>query len=109
MEHLLSVEQLAAVLHKSPASIRSDASRKPASLPPICRLPGTKRLLWRRPDVDAWLALFVAPVTLGVPMALAQLPNRTEATRKRRRGRPTKSEQLARQRLAPTAATQPNA
>lgn len=53
---LLSVEDLAAVIHKSPASVRSDASRNPSALPPICRLPGNKRLLWRLVDVQNWLA-----------------------------------------------------
>ena len=49
-------EQLALCLHKSVASIRSDATCNPCSLPPLCRLPGTKRLLWRAEDVDLWLA-----------------------------------------------------
>ena len=59
MQTLLSVEQLSVCLHKSVASIRSDASRNPLALPPICRLPGTKRLLWRADDVEAWLAKHV--------------------------------------------------
>jgi hypothetical protein len=58
-DQILTVEQLGALIHKSPASIRSDASRKPEALPPICRLPGNKRLLWRREDVLAWVARFV--------------------------------------------------
>ena len=45
MKSLLSVEQLSVCIHKSVASIRSDSTRNPQSLPPICRLPGTKRLL----------------------------------------------------------------
>jgi hypothetical protein len=56
---VLSVEQLAKIVHKSPSSIRSDASRNPGALPPICRIPGTKRLLWRIEDVQAWLAAHV--------------------------------------------------
>ncbi|RST45845.1 DNA-binding protein, partial [Variovorax sp. DXTD-1] len=95
METLLSVEQLAAVLHKSPASIRSDASRKPASLPPICRLPETKRLLWRRPDVDAWLASFVGGKSAPSLVDSAQQLNVVSTNK---RGRPTKSEQVRRAR-----------
>ena len=53
---LLSVEQLSQLMHKSPSSIRSDASRNPEALPPICRLPGNKRLLWRIEDIAAFLA-----------------------------------------------------
>lgn len=84
MQTLLSVEQLSACLHKSVASIRSDASRNPESLPPICRLPGTKRLLWRAEDVDNWLAQHVLS-----PAAKEQL--QPEAS-PRRRGRPRKTE-----------------
>lgn len=78
---LLTVEQLALCLHKSVASIRSDATRNPCSLPPICRLPGTKRLLWLAEHV----------ISQGLDdraVKSADMP---------RRGRPTKAEQLARQ------------
>jgi hypothetical protein len=82
---VLTVEQLGELIHKSPASIRSDASRNPSALPPICRLPGTKRLLWRLADVQSWLASHVEkqagygsiiPVMQDVP---------------RKRGRPRKT------------------
>lgn len=78
MKNLLSVEQLAVFLHKSVASIRSDATRNPQSLPPICRLPGTKRLLWRAEDVESWLQQYVTRPDLGLAVA------------PRKRGRPRK-------------------
>jgi len=53
---LLTVEDLADLLKRSPATIHSDVHRKPEALPPSFRLPGTRRLLWRREDVDQWLA-----------------------------------------------------
>lgn len=84
---ILSVEQLAILIHKSPASIRSDASRKPQALPPICRLPGNKRLLWRSEDVMAWIAQFVQRDPITYPAEnplLVKLP--------RGRGRPRKTE-----------------
>lgn len=82
---LLSVEQLAHLMHKSPASIRSDASRNLASLPPICRLPGCKRLLWRIEDVREWLAGCVQPSV--------KEPEQTEAfaLSPRKPGRPRKT------------------
>lgn len=86
---LLTVDQLAQCLHKSVASIRSDSTRNPQSLPPICRLPGTKRLLWRIDDVERWLAQHVAGEH-GTPCLQEEA--------KPRRGRPTKAEQVARQR-----------
>ncbi|WP_081601618.1 hypothetical protein [Thiobacillus denitrificans] len=92
MQALLTVEQLSKYLHKSVASIRSDATRNPASLPPICRLPGTKRLLWRIEDVEGWIAQHIH----GKSAALAALSASDNARPKR--GRPTKAEQVARQR-----------
>lgn len=96
MNALLTVEQLSAHIHKSVASIRSDATRNPASLPPICRLPGTKRLLWRIEDVDGWIALHIQRDS-GVASIPADLD-------RPRRGRPTKAKQVARrQQLAGVA------
>ena len=92
MKALLTVEQLSSYIHKSVASIRSDATRNPASLPPICRLPGTKRLLWRIEDVEGWIAQHVH----GKSAALSVQSARDDARPKR--GRPTKAEQVARQR-----------
>lgn len=89
MQDLLTVDQLSTYLRKSVASIRSDVTRNPQALPPICRLPGTKRLLWRVEDVEAWLAVHVVGselVALGVEHERA------------RPGRPTKAAQIAKQR-----------
>ncbi|PRE16526.1 hypothetical protein C6P72_24470 [Burkholderia gladioli] len=91
MKSLLTVEQLSQYLHKSVASIRSDATRNPQSLPPICRLPNTKRLLWRIEDVECWLASHVHGVAPPTVRAGAE-------SRQPRRGRPTKAEQVARHR-----------
>jgi len=51
----LGPEELARILHKSPATIQAEASRKPGGLPPRLMLPGTNRLLWRRTAVERWL------------------------------------------------------
>jgi hypothetical protein len=91
MQALLTVEQLSVYIHKSVASIRCDATRKPHSLPPICRLPSTKRLLWRMEDVERWLA---EHVDAGGNSGIVDDTN----TRRPRRGRPTKAEQIARSR-----------
>lgn len=95
MKALLTVEDLAEHLHKSVASIRSDSTRNPKSLPPICRLPNTKRLLWRVEDVEHWLALHVQG---GEHLGRHDIPA-PEGSRTPKRGRPTKAEQIARQRL----------
>lgn len=98
MKALLTVEQLSAYIHKSVTSIRSDVTRNPASLPPICRLPGTKRLLWRIEDVEGWLALHVRGEAASIVVSPA-----TDNS-KPKRGRPTKAEQVARQRQATVGA-----
>lgn len=81
----LTVEDLACRWHKSPVTIRSDACRAPHALPPLCRLPGLKRLLWRLVDVEAFEAGHV----------VTSMPPESSAFG-RRRGRPTKAEQMRR-------------
>jgi hypothetical protein len=88
MQALLTVDQLAEHLHKSAASIRSDATRNPQSLPPICRLPNTKRLLWRVEDVEQWIARHVGGDEVDDARTQPQ-------PMKRRRGRPSKAESVA--------------
>ncbi|MBU4626341.1 DNA-binding protein [Pseudomonas sp. BF61] len=92
MQALLTVDQLSAFLQKSAASIRSDVTRNPQALPPICRLPGTKRLLWRVEDVEAWLEEHV------VGNEFAKSGGEIERARS---GRPTKASQIAKQRSYP--------
>lgn len=90
MKALLTVDDLSGYIHKSVTSIRSDVTRNPHSLPPICRLPGTKRLLWRAEDVERWLADHVSDSiereTTAVSGAVPAKP-----------GRPTKSQQIKKQ------------
>lgn len=81
----LTVDDLAARWHKSVATIRSDASRAPRSVPPICRLPGSNRLLWRLVDVEIFEQ---SAVQTSPPIA--------KGSQGRRPGRPTKAEQLRR-------------
>lgn len=83
---LVSVEQLSLLIHKSPSSIRSDASRNPNALPPICRLPGNKRLLWRTEDI----ATFFASCVHQLPAPFT--PSILASNEPKRRGRPRKTE-----------------
>lgn len=82
---LVSVEQLSVLIHKSPASIRSDASRNPSSLPRICRLPGTKRLLWRAVDISTFFATAVE-----LQNGFASSTTVSVSHEQKRRGRPRK-------------------
>lgn len=78
----LTVDDLAVRWHKSVATIRSDASRAPHTVPPICRLPGSNRLLWRLVDVELFE---LSAVQTPLPVVKSPTP--------RRPGRPTKAEQ----------------
>lgn len=52
---LLGINELSAVLHRSPKTVRSDVTRRPETLPPRVRVPGGRKVLWRAQDVAAWL------------------------------------------------------
>jgi predicted DNA-binding transcriptional regulator AlpA len=51
----LDVNQIGELLHKTPGTIRMDASRHPHRLPPRLRIPGSRTLLWLESDVQEWL------------------------------------------------------
>lgn len=84
-------EHLGQLLHRSPVSLQADFSRKPASLPPAHRPPGTKQPIWLLTEVLTWLANQPAKVPASAPVkALEAL----EA--KRGPGAPTKAERVKR-------------
>jgi hypothetical protein len=86
---LITVEQLSKKIHKASSSIYSDLIRNPKSLPPIFRITGSRRVLFK--DVDLWLQ--------GLDQnSINTLPNVPIEPVHRKRGRPTKSEQLTRAR-----------
>lgn len=83
MEKLLTVKTLAILLGRTEGAIRNDLSRKPQQLPPPIRIGGLVR--WRKSDISNWLDL------------LAKRQHNCVVERpKRKRGRPTKAEQLER-------------
>lgn len=51
----LGVDEIAALLHKTPRTVREDARRRPHSLPPRLRIPGSDRMLWLESDVAEWI------------------------------------------------------
>jgi hypothetical protein len=51
----LGPRELAAILHKGVDTIKTDARRRPETLPPKLKIPGSNRLLWLESDVVAWL------------------------------------------------------
>jgi len=98
---LLTLSQLCPLLHRKPATVYSDiASGRFDRLPPILRLPGQRKLLWRKQDVLDWIERHVQPAraiadaqTGGTkrPQGLAAATSQA-----RQVGRPTKRQQLER-------------
>jgi predicted DNA-binding transcriptional regulator AlpA len=85
---LLDVSDLAKILKTSRKSIYVRSSQNPGELPPRIKLPGSRVLRWHPQVVRRWLeeqAGITQPVEFSPPP-------------KRRPGRPTKEEELARQR-----------
>jgi predicted DNA-binding transcriptional regulator AlpA len=53
---VLGLTEVAALLGRSPETLRKDLRRNPAAVPPRLRIDGTRLLRWRAQDVEAWLA-----------------------------------------------------
>lgn len=62
IQQLLTLDELAQMLGRSPDTIKKDMRRNPDAVPPRLVLPHTRLLRWRLCDVDAWLEQFVQVV-----------------------------------------------
>jgi hypothetical protein len=54
-EALLTTDDLARLLSKTPTAVRIQLHRNPDALPPVLRIPGTQGLRWDPRDVEKWL------------------------------------------------------
>lgn len=52
---MLRAEDLAPLLGRAASTIKTDARRRPESLPPRLRIPGSNRLMWLESDVVEWI------------------------------------------------------
>lgn len=64
--NLLDLDDFAALLGRSPETIKKDLRRNRLAVPPRVHIPGTRLLRWRMTDVEAWLASNVELRTGGV-------------------------------------------
>jgi len=62
---IVGPEYLVPLLHRTIATIKVDARRKPESLPPRLRIPGSVQLLWVEADVIDWINSMRAPKTVA--------------------------------------------
>lgn len=99
IQPLITVEELAQFIRKSVASVYSDLHRNPASLPPIIRLPGSRRVLFDRSAVEAWIASHTTTtLKASTDSDSRMLPGNPPLVQKgasRPRGRPTKASVVA--------------
>jgi hypothetical protein len=58
---LLTLDDLAALLVRSPNTIRKDMWRNPTAVPPRMILPNSNMLRWRPEDVERWIEQLVEP------------------------------------------------
>ena len=102
---LITLEELAVMLHRNVNTLRVAVSQRPESLPPRVRFPGVQRNFWRRPTVRAWIAsyeeTFEAPepaeMVGRIQVQARPVQEKPEQPPKRNRvGRPTKAEQMRR-------------
>lgn len=56
---IIDVNELSALLGRSPETIKKDLKRNRLAVPPRLHIPGTRFLRWRKVDVDSWLASHV--------------------------------------------------
>jgi hypothetical protein len=64
MDDYIDVLALALLMHLAPKTIRNLLSTAPWRLPPECTPPGSNRRIWRRKDVDDWMAAQVRATVL---------------------------------------------
>lgn len=51
----IDASELGKLIGRSTKSIKVDVSRRPDTLPPTFRIPGTRKIVWRVVDVRAWM------------------------------------------------------
>lgn len=51
----MTISDVAKLLKKSPSTVATEVSKAPHKLPPRLCLPGSRRILWLRSDVEAWI------------------------------------------------------
>jgi hypothetical protein len=55
MPKVVGPEYLVPLVHRSIETVKVDARRKPDSLPPRLKIPGSTKLLWIEADVIEWI------------------------------------------------------
>ena len=62
VQRFLDLDEVAAILGRSPETVRRNLTRNPMAVPPRLHVPGTMLLRWRPCDVQAWLDEYAEPM-----------------------------------------------
>lgn len=93
----INIQQLSEEINLSVKTIRTTLIRNPAAIPPRIIISGQRKLLWLREDVERFYRN--QPKIHGSNpdfSTINRLPSDSSLPEIRRRGRPTKAEQLSR-------------
>ena len=93
----LDIISLSREIHLAVKTIRSTLVNNPKALPPRLVIPGQKKLLWLREDVEIFYRGQVKGHGSNPDYSTKQPVQTTEVSIIKKKGRPTKSEQVARQ------------
>ncbi len=55
---LIGIDELAKMIDRKRNTIRVDVTRRPDTLPPKVKLPGSRRVLFKKDDVKKWIDSF---------------------------------------------------
>lgn len=97
MSELLTIEDLVRnfpQIFPSVSSVHVRTVRSPESLPPRISIPGLRRVVFQRQTVLAWIAEH--ETATPIPRRHAKKPPAPPSPATKKRGRPTKAEQIAR-------------
>ena len=104
IETLWTIDDLAARLVRKVSTIYTDMTRAPHKVPPYIQIGGDDGAVrWRPCDVYEWEEAHIVRPTR---MTAASIPSSADPTAPKRRGRPRKSDRLARQSAARTTGEQ---
>lgn len=95
MGMILNIQQLSQEINLAVKTIRSTLVRNPGALPPRLVIPGQKRLLWLRTDVVKFYESQVRVHGSNPDFAAAKVAPPPPKPEEKKRGRPTKAEQVA--------------
>lgn len=61
MPILLTIQELAVLLHTNSSALKTRYFRNPRSIPPVVRIPGDRRYFFNANEVERWIQSFALP------------------------------------------------